>query len=379
MVGSEPERVIRFARKFLETAEVTLREMENAIKTGSTEELSRLGHSLKSSARTVGAMEMADISLKIEALGNEEKHPEITQKEMKALVCQLQEAYSRAHSAITRMVESLEEERLQADNTALAELPSRALQVLVVDDEEFQLQHIRTVLEDLNIRNILTAGRGKEALCHLLRGEPARPHHLRPADALDGRRRAAAQARQCALWWRRYPAERCRAEPAEGRSAARTADGIEAACDFTETAEKVTAAIHCGRNLAMKNINPKYFRAFKAVVSCNSFSHAAAKAYMTQANISKHIQALEEQVGHQLFIRTNKNPVITEAGKSLLKYIERLDELNAELAYEITGNQQSLKGAVRYGLPYTALFNSQFARLREKWPGAARPGDDRRH
>ena len=118
----------------------------------------------------------------------------------------------------------------------------------------------------------------------------------------------------------------------------------------------------------MKNINPKYFRAFKAVVSCNSFSHAAAKAYMTQANISKHIQALEEQVGHQLFIRTNKNPVITEAGKSLLKYIERLDELNAELAYEITGNQQSLKGAVRYGLPYTALFNSQFARLREKWP-----------
>lgn len=98
---------------------------------------------------------MADISLQIENLA--------TRSEMGALAHQLQEAFSRAHSAITRMVESLEEEQMQADNTALAELPSRALQVLVVDDEEFQLQHIRTVLEDLNIRNILTAGRGKEA------------------------------------------------------------------------------------------------------------------------------------------------------------------------------------------------------------------------
>ncbi len=50
----------------------------------------------------------------------------------------------------------------------------------------------------------------------------------------------------------------------------------------------------------MKNINPKYFNAFLAVVESNSFSHAATKAYMTQANVSKHIQALEDQIGHKL-------------------------------------------------------------------------------
>lgn len=116
-----------------------------------------------------------------------------------------------------------------------------------------------------------------------------------------------------------------------------------------------------------KNINPKYFSAFLAVVESNSFSHAASKAYMTQANISKHIQALEDQIGHALFIRTSKTPVITAAGKSLLEYIKKVDELNDELYLEITGSQQSLKGVVRYALPHPRVLHTKKAAMREGW------------
>ena len=58
----------------------------------------------------------------------------------------------------------------------------------------------------------------------------------------------------------------------------------------------------------MQHINPKYFRAFKAVVQAGSFSEASEIAAMTQANVSKHIKSLEEQIGSELFVRTPTRP-----------------------------------------------------------------------
>jgi len=116
-----------------------------------------------------------------------------------------------------------------------------------------------------------------------------------------------------------------------------------------------------------REISPKYFPAFLAVVESESFSAAASKAYMTQANVSKHIHALEEQIGQILFIRTTKSPIITEAGKCLLEYIRTIEQLNAELLQKINHSQETMCGVVKYAMLHPRMMYSSLEKLREYW------------
>ncbi len=69
MVKDDPVRIRKFALKFLETAQKTLDEMEIAHTGGDMAALGGLGHKLKSSARTVGAIGFADLCHALELAG----------------------------------------------------------------------------------------------------------------------------------------------------------------------------------------------------------------------------------------------------------------------------------------------------------------------
>jgi PAS domain S-box-containing protein len=69
LVSNDPARVRKFALKFLETAQKTLDEMDAAHTGGDLAVLGGLGHKLKSSARTVGAMGFADLCQALESAG----------------------------------------------------------------------------------------------------------------------------------------------------------------------------------------------------------------------------------------------------------------------------------------------------------------------
>ena len=63
---------------------------------------------------------------------------------------------------------------------------------------------------------------------------------------------------------------------------------------------------------------------FLCVVECGSFNKAAEKLYITPPAVIKQINLLEENLDLQLFIRTHRGLILTEAGKSLYqdaKYI----------------------------------------------------------
>jgi len=47
-------------------------------------------------------------------------------------------------------------------------------------------------------------------------------------------------------------------------------------------------------------------RAFIEVARCNSFTRAADTLCLTQSAVSKQVQALEEQLGCRLFVRSGK-------------------------------------------------------------------------
>jgi len=68
-------------------------------------------------------------------------------------------------------------------------------------------------------------------------------------------------------------------------------------------------------------VNFEWYRTFKAIYECNSISGASKKLFITQPGVSKHLSALESQIGKKLFIRTARKTLPTEYGKFLYTQI----------------------------------------------------------
>ena len=65
-------------------------------------------------------------------------------------------------------------------------------------------------------------------------------------------------------------------------------------------------------------MNIQGLNCFIAAASCGSFTAAARKLYVSQPNLSKSIEALENELGVRLFVRTNKGVKLTDDGAELL-------------------------------------------------------------
>lgn len=69
----------------------------------------------------------------------------------------------------------------------------------------------------------------------------------------------------------------------------------------------------------------KQIQYFLAVVTTGSFSKAADELYTTQASISKHVIALEKELGFALFDRSKRKISLTQAGETFLKHARSLN------------------------------------------------------
>src|SRR5437016_14480406 len=88
-------------------------------------------------------------------------------------------------------------------------------------------------------------------------------------------------------------------------------------------------------------------RYFVAVADEGSFSRAAAKVRVAQPSLSQQIRKLEAEIGQPLFDRLPRSVVLTEAGRCLLEYAQRIlasvgdarrcvDELKGKIAGELS-------------------------------------------
>jgi two-component system, sensor histidine kinase and response regulator len=68
LLGYHPHKIRKFAFKFLQTTEAGFNEMESALAAGELQKVRELGHRIKSSARTVGALGMAELCQALEQL-----------------------------------------------------------------------------------------------------------------------------------------------------------------------------------------------------------------------------------------------------------------------------------------------------------------------
>ena len=89
------------------------------------------------------------------------------------------------------------------------------------------------------------------------------------------------------------------------------------------------------------------YRTFLAVAKERSLSGAARSLGLTQPTVARHIEALEEALGANLFLRSQRGLAPTEAALDLKPYAETLASTAAALLRTATGRSGEVHGSVR--------------------------------
>src|SRR4029453_15308937 len=90
-------------------------------------------------------------------------------------------------------------------------------------------------------------------------------------------------------------------------------------------------------------------RVFLTVAAERSFSRAATTLHRTQPAVSQAIRRLEEVVGERVFDRSSKDGTLTEAGRVLREYAERLQRLSEEAQLSVKELRDLQRGRVLVG------------------------------
>jgi len=78
----------------------------------------------------------------------------------------------------------------------------------------------------------------------------------------------------------------------------------------------------------LKDTAIRYLPEFITLVEVGNYIEAAEELYTSQSSLSKHMQLLEQETGHQLLARTGRKLVPTQFGYLLLDYARRFVELD---------------------------------------------------
>jgi len=111
-------------------------------------------------------------------------------------------------------------------------------------------------------------------------------------------------------------------------------------------------------------------KTFLAVAQERSFSRAAAKVHRTQPAVSQAIRRLEVDLGEQLFDRSSKSGTLTDAGRVLHNYSQRLVRLAEETESAMRELRDLQRGRVLIGANEAAVHTllPLIARFRERFP-----------
>ncbi|HLE29144.1 MAG TPA: selenium metabolism-associated LysR family transcriptional regulator [Anaerolineales bacterium] len=111
---------------------------------------------------------------------------------------------------------------------------------------------------------------------------------------------------------------------------------------------------------------------FRAVARHLSFSRAADELHLSQPAVSKHVQQLEAELGVSLFHRPGRRVELTEAGRIVADYVQRLSVLTEEVRRVLGELEGVRRGYLRLGASTTPglyLLPEILARFRKQYPG----------
>jgi LysR family transcriptional activator of glutamate synthase operon len=118
-------------------------------------------------------------------------------------------------------------------------------------------------------------------------------------------------------------------------------------------------------------MNLDYLCEFTVIAKLGSFSLAAEELYMSQSSLSKHIMTLEKELGVQLFNRTSRSVVLSEAGALILADANHIREIKSRMLTSMAEqinrqkrvvNIASITVMVQYGI------TGAIARFQKQYP-----------
>ncbi|MTH54677.1 LysR family transcriptional regulator [Bacillus mangrovi] len=115
----------------------------------------------------------------------------------------------------------------------------------------------------------------------------------------------------------------------------------------------------------------KHLQYFIEAVNCKSFTRAADRLFITQPTISKMVKNLEEELGVQLFERSRKKLILTDAGQVIYDQAKLIDKAFTNLQQELDELRNLKKGVIRLGLPPiigTSFFPKMIGAFHKKYP-----------
>ena len=119
----------------------------------------------------------------------------------------------------------------------------------------------------------------------------------------------------------------------------------------------------------------RHLRYFVAVAEELHFTRAALRLNIAQPPLSQQIQALEAELGVQLFVRTRRSVALTDAGQALLARSRELLAMTQSLPQELQRVARGEVGLLRIGfsstLPLTKLLRDVVADHRRTHPDVA--------
>src|SRR5216683_1479001 len=130
---------------------------------------------------------------------------------------------------------------------------------------------------------------------------------------------------------------------------------------------------------------------FLTVARERRFSRAAEKLFRTQSAVSQSVRKLEAEIGEPLFDRSSREGLLTDAGRVLQEYAERLVNLRENAREALTELRELQKGKLVVGAnEFTALYLlrilAEFGRVHRairivvlRSLGSKLPDDVRRH
>lgn len=111
---------------------------------------------------------------------------------------------------------------------------------------------------------------------------------------------------------------------------------------------------------------------FNVVAKNRSYSKAAAELYLSQPTVSVHLQKLEQELGLELFEQLGRNIYLTDAGRMLFSYTQKIFSLAEEAERALEELQGLHKGRIRLGAgttPGVYYLPELLGQFKEDYPG----------
>ncbi len=116
----------------------------------------------------------------------------------------------------------------------------------------------------------------------------------------------------------------------------------------------------------------RVLRYFLAIAREENMTKAAQRLHISQPSLSKEIKKLEEELGHELFIRTNKSMHLNDEGMLLRKRAEDIIAMVDKTAEEFGQLDNIIGGEIRIGCAESHLIKylaRSIKAFKEQYPG----------